>query len=110
MKIWARDAYGRKVLIPEHWLGHPSFPDFRPVSTTPGEASALIAKAREGQKEAMEAAQRFSARNPAFAIQADSFRQAYRAKMRNADQIRDGIHLSRKREQLREEGRFANID
>ena len=51
MKVWARDALGRKVLIPEHWLGHPSFPDFRPVSTTPGEASALIAKAREGQKE-----------------------------------------------------------
>lgn len=72
--------------------------------------AANMAGDREGQKEAMEAAQRFSARNPAFAIQADSFRQAYRAKMRNADQIRDGIHLSRKREQLREEGRFANID
>jgi len=72
--------------------------------------AANMAGDREGQKEAMEAAQRFSARNPAFAIQADSFRQAYRAKMRNADQIRDGIHLSRKREELREEGRFANID
>jgi len=72
--------------------------------------AANMAGDREGQKEAMEAAQRFSTRNPAFAIQADNFRQAYRAKMRNAEQIRDGIHLSRKREELREEGRFANID
>jgi len=72
--------------------------------------AASMAGDQGGMLEAADDARRFSNRNPEFAINALSFQQAYRAKVRNAGQIRDGIHLSRKRDALREEGRFANVD
>lgn len=72
--------------------------------------AANMAGDREGQGEATAAAYRFSRQNPAFAISAEAFRQAYRAKARNAAQIRNGIYLTRKRESLRDEGAFANVD
>lgn len=71
--------------------------------------AAYMAGDRSGQLEAVQAAHRFSKKNPAFAITGAAFRQAYRSKMRNAAQIRNGIHLSRKRDSLRDEGRFANV-
>ena len=70
--------------------------------------AARMAGDSGGMSEAVAAARHFNARNPQFALKADTFRQAYRAKRRNAAQIKDGVHLSRKRESLREEGRFAN--
>lgn len=72
--------------------------------------AANMAGDHDGMTEAAEAARRFNNLNPEFAINVLSFQQAYRAKLRNAGQIRDGIHLSRKRDALREEGRFANVD
>lgn len=71
--------------------------------------AATMAGDREAQQEAITLAQRFSRQNPAFAFNALSFQQAYRAKLRNAAQIRDGIFLSPRREGLREEGAFANL-
>ncbi|MCV2218893.1 PLxRFG domain-containing protein [Thauera sp. Sel9] len=72
--------------------------------------AATMAGDRETQQEAITLAQRFSRQNPAFAFNALSFQQAYRTKLRNAAQIRDGIFLSPKREGLREEGAFANLE
>ena len=73
-KVWAKDAAGRKVLVPEHWRSDPAITatGIAPVKVTPGEASAIIAakalaglggeasaiiaaKAREGEKEAKNA-------------------------------------------------------
>ncbi len=57
-KVWAKDAAGRKVLVPEHWLSDPAITatGIAPVKVTPGEASAIIAaKAREGKKEGSDA-------------------------------------------------------
>lgn len=69
--------------------------------------AATMAGDREARAEAINAAQRFSRQNPAFALNAAAFQQAYRAKLRNAAQIRDGIFLSPRRDELREEGAFA---
>lgn len=71
--------------------------------------AAGMAGDRQAQMEAVQAATRFSRKNPAFAIDARSFQNAARSKARNAAQIRDGIFITRKREGLREEGRFANV-
>ena len=42
-KVWAKDAAGRKVLVPEHWLSDPAITatGIAPVKVTPGEASAI---------------------------------------------------------------------
>lgn len=71
--------------------------------------ASYMAGDRSGTAEAMQAARAFNQRNPEFWIKPDAFRKSYQAKMRNASQIRDGIHLSRRRETLRDEGRFANV-
>lgn len=71
--------------------------------------AAYMAGDQFGQMDAVQAAQRFGEKNPSFAITGAAFRQAYRSKMRNAAQIRDGIHLSPKRDSLRDEGRFAGM-
>lgn len=71
--------------------------------------AANMAGDNAAMAEAVQAAQRFSRQNPEFALGPTHFQQAYRAKMRNAAQIRDGIYLPRKREGLREEGAFANV-
>ncbi|THF64255.1 PLxRFG domain-containing protein [Pseudothauera rhizosphaerae] len=71
--------------------------------------AANMAGDNAAMTEAVQAAQRFSRQNPEFALGPTHFQQAYRAKMRNAAQIKDGIYLTRKREGLREEGAFANV-
>jgi hypothetical protein len=71
--------------------------------------ASYMAGDRSGTAEAMQAARAFNQKNPEFWIKPDAFRKSYQAKMRNASQIRDGIHLSRRRETLRDEGRFANV-
>ncbi len=72
--------------------------------------SAALAGDQEMQAEAIKAAQAFSLRNPSMALSADSLRRSLQAKVRNQAQIRDGVFLSKKREELREVGRFANVE
>jgi len=72
--------------------------------------SAALAGDQEMQAEAIKAAQAFSLRNPSMALSADSLRRSLQAKVRNQAQIRDGVFLSKRREELREVGRFANVE
>lgn len=72
--------------------------------------SAALAGDREMQDEALTAAMHFSEVNPDMAINADSLRRALQAKVRNQALIQDGIYLQKRREDLRAEGRFANVE
>jgi len=72
--------------------------------------SAALAGDQEMQAAAIKAAQAFSLRNPSMALSADSLRRSLQAKVRNQAQIRDGVFLSKRREELREVGRFANVE
>ena len=72
--------------------------------------SAALAGDQEMQAEAIKAAQAFSLRNPSMALTADSLRRSLQAKVRNQAMIQDGVYLSKKRQDLREEGRFANVE
>ncbi len=45
-----------------------------------------------------------------MAISADSLRRSMQAKLRNQAMIKDGVYLQRRREDLRAEGRFANVE
>lgn len=72
--------------------------------------SAALAGDQEMQAEAIKAAQAFSLRNPSMALTADSLRRSLQMKVRNAAMIQDGVFLSKKRQDLRAEGRFANVE
>lgn len=69
--------------------------------------AAAMAGDSEMQAEAMGAAMRFSQANPSIALTADSLRRSLQAKVRNQTMIKDGVYLSKKRQDLRAEGRFA---
>ncbi|MGB4062536.1 MAG: PLxRFG domain-containing protein [Azonexus sp.] len=72
--------------------------------------AAALAGDQEMQVEAMGAAQAFSLRNPSMALTADSLRRSLQAKVRSQAMIKDGVYLSKKRQDLRAEGRFANVE
>lgn len=72
--------------------------------------AATLAGDTEMQAEAMGAAMRFNQANPSMAISADSLRRSMQAKLRNQAMIKDGVYLQRRREDLRAEGRFANVE
>lgn len=72
--------------------------------------SAALAGDTAMQAEAIKAAQAFSLRNPSMALTADSLRRSLLAKVRNQALIQDGVYLSKKRQDLRAEGRFANVE
>ncbi len=72
--------------------------------------SAALAGDTAMQAEAIKAAQAFSLRNPSMALTADSLRRSLQMKVRNAAMIQDGVFLSKKRQDLRAEGRFANVE
>lgn len=72
--------------------------------------SAVLAGDQDMQAEAIKAAQAFSLRNPSMVLSADSLRRSLQAKVRNQAQIRDGVFMAKKREELREVGRFANVE
>lgn len=72
--------------------------------------SAALAGDSEMQAESMKAAMAFSLRNPSMALTADSLRRSLQAKVRNQAMIKDGVYLSKKRQDLRAEGRFAVTD
>lgn len=59
--------------------------------------------------EVLDQVKAFNEKNPAMRITGQSLRQAVATKRRNAQQIEDGIYLTKKREPLREAGRFANV-
>lgn len=59
--------------------------------------------------EVLDQVKAFNEKNPAMRITGQSLRQAVATKRRNARQIEDGIYLTKKREPLREAGRFANV-
>lgn len=59
--------------------------------------------------EVLDQVKSFNEKNPAMRITGQSLRQAVQTKRRNARQIEDGIFLTKKREPLREAGRFANV-
>lgn len=59
--------------------------------------------------EVLDQVKSFNAKNPAMRITGQSLRQAVATKRRNAQQIEDGVFLTKKRESLREAGRFANV-
>lgn len=72
--------------------------------------SAALAGDTAMQAEAIKAAQAFSLRNPSMALTADSLRRSLLAKVRNQAMIQDGVYLSKKRQDLRAEGRFTNVE
>ena len=61
------------------------------------------------QAEAMDAAANFTRANPSLAINALTLRRSLQSKLRMQTQIEAGVHLTKKREGLRTEGRFANV-
>lgn len=72
--------------------------------------AAALAGDTEMQVEAMGAAQAFSLRNPSMALTADSLRRSLQAKVRSQAMIKDGVYLQKRRQDLRAEGRFANVE
>lgn len=72
--------------------------------------AAALAGDAEMQSEAIKAAMAFSYRNPSLALTADSLRRSLQTKVRNQAMIQDGVYLSKKRQDLRVEGRFANVE
>jgi len=72
--------------------------------------AAVIAGDSEMQAEALAAATKFSMANPGMSIRADSLRHSLQTKLRNQAMIKDGVYLSKRRQDLREEGRFANVE
>lgn len=72
--------------------------------------TAALAGDSVTQEEVMKAAMAFSLRNPSMALTADSLRRSLQAKVRNQAMIKDGVYLSNKRQDLRAEGRFANVE
>lgn len=72
--------------------------------------SAQRAGDRDGMGEALGAARRFSQKNPGLRITMDTLRRSLQTKLRNAHRIKAGAYLAPSRENLREFGRFANID
>lgn len=65
---------------------------------------------RTGVAEALDQIRRFNQRNPPFAITMKTLRQSAMARRRAQLQTSQGYFLSRRRDELREFGRFANID
>lgn len=59
--------------------------------------------------EVLDQVKAFNEKNPAMRITGQSLRQAVATKRRNAQQIEDGVYLTKKREPLRGAGRFANV-
>ncbi len=72
--------------------------------------SAALAGDSEMQAESMKAAMAFSLRNPSMTLTADSLRRSLQAKVRSQAMIKDGVYLGKKRQDLRAEGRFANVE
>lgn len=69
--------------------------------------AAVRAGDQEMVAEAMQAAMRFNQVNPGLMIRADSLHRSLQAKLRNQALIKDGVYLSKRRQDLRAEGRFA---
>lgn len=65
---------------------------------------------RTGVAEAFDQIRQFNQRNPAFGITMKTLRQSAMARRRAQLQTSQGYFLSRRRDELREFGRFANID
>jgi len=65
---------------------------------------------RTGVAEAFDQIRQFNQRNPAFGITMKTLRQSAMARRRAQLQTAQGYFLSRRRDELREFGRFANID
>lgn len=65
---------------------------------------------RTGVAEALDQIRQFNQRNPPFAITMKTLRQSAMARRRAQIQTSQGYFLSRRRDELREFGRFANID
>lgn len=57
----------------------------------------------------MAAAMKFNQANPGMAISADSLRRSLQMKLRSQAMIKDGVYLQKRREEIRAEGRFANV-
>lgn len=72
--------------------------------------AAVMAGDTEMQAEAMEAAAKFSMTNPGMAINGMALRHSLQAKLRNQAMIKDGVYLQKRRQELRAEGRFANVE
>lgn len=72
--------------------------------------AATIAGDQSMQAEAMQMAMKFNQANPGLAIRADSLQHSLQTKLRNQAQIRDGVYLAKRRQDLRAEGRFANME
>lgn len=72
--------------------------------------AATMAGDSEMQAEALAAAAKFSMANPSMAINGMALRHSLQTKLRNQAQIRDGVYLAKRRQDLRAEGRFANVE
>lgn len=71
--------------------------------------AAVMAGDHEMVGEAVKAAAAFSMRNPGLAIRPDSLQKSLQTKLRNQAMIKDGVYLQKRRQDLRAEGRFANV-
>lgn len=69
--------------------------------------AAVLAGDQTMVTEAMQAAMKFNQVNPSLVIRADSLHRSLQAKLRNQAMIKDGVYLSKRRQDLRAEGRFA---
>ncbi|UCV14116.1 PLxRFG domain-containing protein [Quatrionicoccus australiensis] len=72
--------------------------------------AATIAGDQAMQAEAMQMAMRFNLANPGLAIRADSLQHSLQTKLRNQAMIKDGVYLQKRRQDLRAEGRFSNVE
>lgn len=71
--------------------------------------AATIAGDQAMQAVAMQMAMKFNRANPGLAIRADSLQHSLQTKLRNQAMIKDGVYLQKRRQDLRAEGRFANV-
>jgi hypothetical protein len=71
--------------------------------------AAAMAGDTEMQAEAVAAAAKFSMMNPSMAIRGMALQHSLQTKLRNQAMIKDGVYLAKRRQDLRAEGRFANV-